>query len=94
MQTVVRLELQHFMRQTASQDKDYRGDVMDYAALEHAHRRTTSRASSWLSDLGRTLALRIARRERLDLEGMPDRVKRDLGFIDGRDPRYDVDLWR
>ena len=26
---------------------------------------------------------------RLDLDGMPDRVKRDLGFLDGRDPRYE-----
>ena len=25
---------------------------------------------------------------KLDLEVMPDRVKRDLGFLDGRDPRH------
>ncbi|MGA1802371.1 hypothetical protein [Rhizobium sp. HT1-10] len=25
---------------------------------------------------------------KLDLEAMPDRVKRDLGFLDGRDPRH------
>ncbi|AYG66936.1 MULTISPECIES: hypothetical protein [unclassified Rhizobium] len=25
----------------------------------------------------------------LDLDEMPDRLKRDLGFIDGREPRYD-----
>lgn len=24
----------------------------------------------------------------LDLETMPDRLKRDLGFMDGRDPHY------
>jgi len=26
---------------------------------------------------------------RLDLEAMPDRMKRDLGFMDGRDPPYE-----
>ncbi len=25
---------------------------------------------------------------KLDFEMMPDRVKRDLGFLDGRDPRH------
>ncbi|MBZ5758767.1 MULTISPECIES: hypothetical protein [Rhizobium] len=25
---------------------------------------------------------------KLDLDATPDRVKRDLGFLDGRDPRY------
>lgn len=25
----------------------------------------------------------------LDLDAMPDRVKRDLGFMDGREPRYE-----
>ncbi|PST19464.1 hypothetical protein C7U61_13220 [Rhizobium sp. JAB6] len=25
----------------------------------------------------------------LDLDEMPDRLKRDLGFLDGREPRYD-----
>jgi len=31
---------------------------------------------------------------KLDLEVMPDRVKRDLGFLDGRDPRYEDDRLR
>lgn len=26
---------------------------------------------------------------RLDLEATPDRIKRDLGFLDGREPRYE-----
>ncbi|TXH82070.1 MAG: hypothetical protein E6Q77_06990 [Rhizobium sp.] len=25
----------------------------------------------------------------LDLDEMPDRLKRDLGFLDGREPHYD-----
>jgi hypothetical protein len=28
----------------------------------------------------------------LDLDAMPDHLKRDLGFTDGRDPRYE-DEW-
>lgn len=26
---------------------------------------------------------------RLDLDEIPDRLKRDLGFLDGREPRYE-----
>jgi hypothetical protein len=94
IQTVVRLELQHFIPQTASQDKDYRGDVMDCVTIEQAETRAVSKPSLWLSELARTLVRRIVRRERLDLEGMPDRVKRDLGFLDGREPRYEAEPWR
>ncbi|MDM9628924.1 hypothetical protein QTL95_23790 [Rhizobium sp. S152] len=47
---------------------------------------TQSRAFEWLAHLLRGLAVRLARPDRLDLEGMPDRVKRDLGFMDGREP--------
>ena len=30
----------------------------------------------------------------LDLDAMPDRVKRDLGFLDGREPRYEDNRMR
>jgi hypothetical protein len=30
---------------------------------------------------------------RLDLDSMPDRVKRDLGFLDGREPRDHFERW-
>lgn len=30
----------------------------------------------------------------LDLEEIPDRLKRDLGFLDGREPRYEDDRLR
>ncbi|MEI1246732.1 hypothetical protein [Rhizobium aouanii] len=30
----------------------------------------------------------------LDLDTMPDRVKRDLGFLDGRDPYYEDERMR
>lgn len=67
---------------------------MDCAAIEQAEKRTATRPSLWLCDLARTVVRRIVRRERLDLEGMPDRVKRDLGFMDGREPRYEAEPWR
>jgi hypothetical protein len=31
---------------------------------------------------------------KLDLDDMPDRVKRDMGFLDGREPRYEDDYLR
>jgi hypothetical protein len=31
---------------------------------------------------------------KVDLDDMPDRVKRDMGFLDGREPRYEDDLRR
>lgn len=30
----------------------------------------------------------------LDFETMPDHMMRDLGFLDGRDPRYEDERWR
>ena len=67
---------------------------MDCVTIEQAETRAVSKPSLWLSELVRTLVRRIVRRERLDLEGMPDRVKRDLGFLDGREPRYEAEPWR
>lgn len=40
------------------------------------------------------VAGRISRRPRLDLETAPDRIKRDLGFLDGRDPHYEDERMR
>ena len=30
----------------------------------------------------------------LDMEATPNRIKRDLGFLDGRDPRYEDERLR
>ncbi|MBB3655090.1 hypothetical protein FHX15_000289 [Rhizobium sp. BK650] len=35
-----------------------------------------------------------SRMPRLDMDAMPDRIKRDLGFLDGRDPHYEDDRSR
>ena len=39
--------------------------------------------------LAALLVGRFCRLPRLDLDAAPDRVKRDLGFLDGRDPFYE-----
>lgn len=35
-----------------------------------------------------------SRMPQLDMDVTPDRIKRDLGFLDGRDPRYEDDRSR
>jgi hypothetical protein len=42
------------------------------------------RIRDWLRRLRKTPS-------RLDLDAVPDRVKRDLGFLDGREPYYEDD---
>ena len=48
------------------------------------------RLAGWLAGS----ANRFCRLPRLDLSVMPDRVKRDLGFLDGRDPYYEDERMR
>ncbi|CAN7408396.1 hypothetical protein [Rhizobium sp. LjRoot258] len=67
---------------------------MDCAAIEQDRQARAAGASSWLSDLGRRLLRRLSGWDRLEFEGMPDRIKRDLGFMDGREPRYNREFWR
>jgi len=44
--------------------------------------------------IGAWLARRIWRMPGLDLDTAPDRLKRDLGFLDGRDPHYEDERMR
>ncbi|MBW9115238.1 hypothetical protein JNB88_16470 [Rhizobium cauense] len=67
---------------------------MDCAVIERESQARAVETSSWLSSLGRRLLRRLSGSDRLELEGMPDRVQRDLGFKDGREPRYDREFWR
>jgi hypothetical protein len=92
MQTVVRLELQHFSRQTAIISSNHQGDVMDCQAIEES--RSPAREALF-TILIRRLARGIgSRMPQLDMDVTPDRIKRDLGFLDGRDPRYEDDRLR
>lgn len=45
---------------------------------------------SWrLTEILERLAGSFCRVPKLDMETVPDRVKRDLGFLDGREPHYE-----
>ena len=67
---------------------------MDICAIEQA---AAARPRVHLPLLEAAFAL-LARRRlpvgKLDLDTMPDRVKRDLGFLDGREPRYEDERMR
>jgi hypothetical protein len=67
---------------------------MDMCAIEQA---SEVKPRAHFPMLGAVFALLTRRRlpvGKLDLDGMPDRVKRDLGFLDGREPRYEDDRMR
>lgn len=67
---------------------------MDCYAIEQSRTQQTNgffrRIGGWLTQAAR----RISRRPRLDLDTAPDRIKRDLGFLDGRDPHYEDERMR
>ena len=67
---------------------------MDCYAIDQSPPQPTigvfQRIGAWLA----RIAGRIWRMPRLDLDATPDRVKRDLGFLDGRDPHYEDDRMR
>ncbi|PKA41298.1 hypothetical protein [Rhizobium sullae] len=67
---------------------------MDCHAIEESSKPVNLSLSALVSGIAAWAYGKIFHPSRLDLEGTPDRVKRDLGFLDGRDPRYEADLWR
>lgn len=52
------------------------------------------RSEGWLSLLARLLYGFQPRYPNLDLDVTSEYMKRDLGFLDGRDPRHESDLTR
>ncbi|MDI7860788.1 hypothetical protein MRS76_02370 [Rhizobiaceae bacterium n13] len=67
---------------------------MDSLTIEQTYEPKRSRFVPLLTRIGDAL-LRVGRSPvRLDLECLPDHIKRDLGFLDGREPHYDLDLLR
>ena len=55
----------------------------------------SSAKEALIASVIRRLARGIGSRvPRLDMDAMPDRIKRDLGFLDGRDPHYEDDRSR
>jgi hypothetical protein len=70
------------------------GDVMDVSVMEPVASEKTRSYLPLLEALFAVLARRSPRVGKLHLEAMPDRVKRDLGFLDGREPRYEDERMR
>ena len=64
------------------------------SAIKHSRELDGHGVLRWIVGLGRRMLVHRRRADRLYMEGMPDRVKRDLGFLDGREPRYEAELRR
>jgi hypothetical protein len=71
-----------------------KGDVMDCKAIEQSTKPVGLSILALLPGVAGWFYAKLNHPSRLDLEGTPDRVKRDLGFLDGRDPRYEEEFWR
>lgn len=68
------------------------GDDMDCSAIEFRNEARRPRLTVRLKVIFRAV-LRIDRlRNLLDVETMPDYLQRDLGFLDGREPRRERDV--
>jgi hypothetical protein len=70
------------------------GVIMDCQVIEQYEEKSISRVSGWRSWLAKALYSLRPSYPKLDLEVMSDHMKRDLGFMDWRDPREDSDLSR
>lgn len=62
---------------------------MDCYAVEQMEVARSTGLARVLESLAQMFARHAEPSPRLDLEEIPDRLKRDLGFLDGREPRYE-----
>lgn len=67
---------------------------MDCYVVERMEVAKPSRLARALESLTQVFAKHFEPPPHLDLDEMPDRLKRDLGFLDGREPRYQDDRLR
>jgi hypothetical protein len=67
---------------------------MDCYAIGQMNATRPSVLARTLGVLAQVFARSTRPSPRLDLDEMPDRLKRDLGFLDGRGPRYEDDRMR
>ncbi|MDE1991961.1 MAG: hypothetical protein KGI75_05635 [Rhizobiaceae bacterium] len=67
---------------------------MDCYAIEHTAAAKQPILARALIALTQVFAGRAEPSSRLDLDDIPDRVKRDLGFLDGREPHYEDERMR
>jgi hypothetical protein len=91
MEMNVRLDLQHYTAQSATRYIEEEGDVMSCQIIEQP---SIGRIPLWGRVIAGTIAALTFRRRRIgriEFEDMPDRVKRDMGFLDGREPYREED---
>ncbi|HEX8049376.1 hypothetical protein [Rhizobium sp.] len=62
---------------------------MDCHAVEQVNIARPSVLARMLETLAQVFPGRTASLPRLDLDEMPEQIKRDLGFLDGRAPHYE-----
>jgi len=67
---------------------------MDCQAIERYQAMPQRRMQGWRFLVAHMLHALRPSYPKLDLEVMSDYMKRDMGFMDGRDPRQDSDLTR
>ncbi|MDL2400458.1 hypothetical protein [Rhizobium mayense] len=67
---------------------------MNSCAVEQMNAARPSVLARMLETLAQVFTGRTEPSPRLHLDEMPDRFKRDLGFLDGREPRYEDDRMR
>jgi hypothetical protein len=67
---------------------------MDCQAIEKYELIQYNRVEGWRQRLSIALHSLRPGYPKLDLGAMSDYMKRDMGFMDGRDPRQDSDLTR
>jgi len=62
---------------------------MDCYVVEPMETARPSALARLLESLAQAFVKHAEPSPHLDLDEMPDRLKRDLGFLDGREPHYD-----
>ncbi|MFS8044193.1 hypothetical protein [Rhizobium sp. BR 314] len=62
---------------------------MDCSVVEQVEVARPTALARVLEALSQVFARSGKQSPELDLDEVPDRVKRDIGFLDGREPRYE-----
>jgi hypothetical protein len=68
---------------------DLRGDVMSCQSMNSASAGKVPAWASLIESLTSALLRHGGAAGTVDLDDMPDRMKRDMGFLDGREPYYE-----
>jgi len=88
------LEFEHVCAQAAITFTENTGAIMDCQTIEKYESIPHSCSAGWRLRLSKALHYLRPGYPNLDLGAMSDYLKRDMGFMDGRDPRQDSDMTR